>query len=70
MKLPFLKNKHWPRVAKPMEEKMINGTPEDHLESHCAGELIDAVESKDVAKFRSALEALLMNMFEEEAEDA
>ena len=55
-----------------MEEKMVNGSPDDHLESHCAGELMDACETKDVKKFRAAIEALVMNMFdwEEEHEDA
>lgn len=69
VKLPFLKNKTWPRIAKPIEEKMVNGSADDHLEFHCAGELMDAVETKDVSKFRSALEALVMNMFEHEESD-
>ncbi len=64
--LPFLKNRSWPRIAKPMEEKMVNGSPDDHLEAHCAGELFEAIESKDVAKFRHALEALVLNCFESE----
>lgn len=65
MKLPFLKNRRLPRIAtEPMEEKLINGSSDDHLEAHCVGELMEAVQSKDVKKFRSAIEALVMNMFD------
>lgn len=64
MQLPFLKNK-LPRVAKEAPaEKMVNGSPEDHVEDHCIAELIDACEAKDVRKFRQALEALLLNSFD------
>lgn len=72
MLLPFLKNQKWPRLAKPMEEKLVNGDSSDVLEQHCMSELFDAVEEKDHEKFRKALEALVMNMFEhdEEHEDA
>lgn len=65
MKLPFLKNSKWPRVAQPMEEKTINGSFEDNLEDHCVQELMEAVSLKDVSRFRSALEALVLNLFEE-----
>lgn len=40
--------------------------PMDPLEEHCIGELFDAIESKDVVSFRQALEAFVMNCFEEE----
>ena len=54
-----------------MEEKLVNGSSSDVLEQHCISELFDAVENKDHAAFRKALEALIMNMFEdEEHEDA
>lgn len=66
MKLPFLKNSRWPRVAKPMEEKLVNGSPGEQLEEHCAGELMDAVSAKDVKAFRAAITALVMNCFEDE----
>lgn len=68
MKLPFLKNKTWPRIAKPQEEKLVGGSPEDHLEAHAAMELMDAVANKDVKSFRSAVEALVLNLFEESHE--
>lgn len=59
-----------PRIGtdKPQEEKLIHGSSADHLEQHCAGELLDAVEKKDVKAFRSAFEALIMNCFETEGE--
>lgn len=66
MQLPFLKKTKWPRIAKPMEEKSYGGDASDKIEEHCAGELMEAVASKDVSGFRSALEALVVNMFETE----
>lgn len=64
--LPFLKNRKIPRIqSNPMDEKLVQGSPSDHLEEHCAGELMEAVEKKDVKAFRSAVEALVMNCFEE-----
>lgn len=44
---------------------MVNVSPADHLEHHAIGELMDAVEHKNVGAFRSAMEALVMNMFED-----
>lgn len=71
MKLPFLKQRKTPRInANPTEEKLVQGSASDHLEEHCAGELMDAVEKKDVKAFRSAFETLIMNCFEEESEHA
>lgn len=67
MKLPFLKNRKFPRVAsKPTEEKLVSGSESDHLEDYCAKELMDAVADKDVKAFRSALEALILNCFSDE----
>jgi hypothetical protein len=70
MMLPFLKESKWPRVGKPMEEKLVNGDAEDHLEHHCMTELMDAVMNKDIGRFRAALEALVLNMFDRESKDA
>lgn len=65
MKLPFLKNRRMPRIStEPMGEKLAQGSASDHLEDHMTDELMDAVASKDVKQFRSAVEALLMNMFD------
>ncbi len=70
MKLPFLKNKRIPRIATaPMDEKLVQGSASDHLEDHCIGELFDACVNKDVKAFRSAVEALVMNCFEESEND-
>lgn len=52
-----------------MEEKTINASSEDKLEEHCMGELMDAAMDKDVGKFRAALEALILNLFEEMEKD-
>jgi hypothetical protein len=65
MNLPFLKNRKMPRIAvDPMQEKLVQGSAQDHLEDHVSGELMDAVANKDVKAFRSAIEALLMGMFD------
>ncbi len=65
MKLPFLKNRKLPRIAvDPMQEKLVQGSAQDHLEDYVSGELMDAVSNKDVRAFRSAIEALLMGMFD------
>ena len=69
MQLPFLKKK-LPRVQqKPTEEKLINASSDDHIDDHCMSELFDACESKNASQFRSALEALVMNMFDHNQED-
>lgn len=70
MQLPFLKESKWPRIAKPMDEKLMNASFEDKLEEHCIGELMEAVEAKDHARFRSAIEALVLNLFEEATDAA
>lgn len=53
-----------------MEEKLVNGSPSDHLDDQCIQELMDACEEKNHTKFRQSLEALVMNMFEEEDSNA
>jgi hypothetical protein len=64
--LPFLKQSKLPRIqSKPLEEKLVQGSASDHLEDHCIGELMDACPSKNVKAFRSALEALVLNCFDE-----
>ncbi len=61
MQLPFLKARRTPRVKVEVE------MPEDDsLDLHLSGELLAAIESKDVKTFRSALEALVRNAFERE----
>lgn len=67
--LPFLKYKKWPRIAPKQEEKLVNAPQSDLLEDHCIGELMEAVESKNVKAFRAALEALVMNCFEDEGNE-
>jgi len=62
--LPFLKQKKFPRVAKPMEEKSYGMSSEDNLEEYCIDELMEAVSKKDVSAFRKGLEALVINSFE------
>lgn len=51
-----------------MDEKLVNGSPEELLEDHLIGELMDAVERHDVKGFRSAMEAMVLHMFEESDE--
>jgi len=70
MNLPFLKNRKLPRIAtEPREEKLVNASSSDHIDDHMAGELMDAVATKNVAAFRSAIEALVMNMFDHGDDD-
>ena len=65
MKLPFLKNRKLPRIAtEPMQEKLVQGSASDHMEDYLSGEVMDAVANKDIKAFRSAIEALLMGMFD------
>lgn len=71
MKLSFLKNKRWPRIAPPMEHKSVGLDASDKLDEHLNQELLDAVADKNVARFRAALEALILNLFQnDEAPDA
>lgn len=68
--LPFIQKNKRPRVATPEEarlpeEKVINGSPADELVSHCFQELMDAVTKKDPYRFRQAVSALVMNLFQE-----
>ena len=64
--LPFLKKKRLPLInEKPLEEKVYNESFDDKLEHYLHDELFDAVLMKDVHRFREALKALVMNMFEE-----
>lgn len=70
MKISFLKKSKWPRVAPPMEEKTVNGSMDDQIFDHCSEELMEAVKSKDHMGFRRALEALVLNMFEDESKES
>lgn len=66
--LPFLKK--LPRVNPDShslrEQRMVNGSQSSVLEHHCAGEFMDAAKSKNVKSFRAALEALILNLFEDQ----
>lgn len=71
MKLSFLKSKRWPRVAPQQpDEKSVGLNADDALSDHCVSELMEAVTDKNVGKFRQAVEALVMAMFEDEEPDA
>lgn len=69
MQLPFLKEKKWPRIAKPMEEKSVGQSYADQIEDFCIDELMEAATVKNVGAFRKALEALILNCFEDEEPD-
>lgn len=75
MQLPFLKASKRPRVARPEdgklpEEKVINGSESDEVESKCFMEMQEAMKNKDAGALRSAIEALVMNMFQGEPDAA
>lgn len=65
MQLPFLKEKKWPRIAKPMEEKGYGFDTDEQIEEACIDELFEAAHQRDAAGFRRAIEALVMNCFED-----
>ena len=65
VKLPFLKQRKLPKIAEgPMDEKLVNGGPEDFIEQYVMEELMDAFEHKDLKKFKQALEAMVLGMFD------
>jgi hypothetical protein len=57
--LPFLKNKTWPRVAKPIGESRYGYSEDDDLIEQLLEELMAAYHAKDHAKIHSAIEALV-----------
>lgn len=64
-KLPFLKSRRLPKIATDQPDpKLVNGSTTDHLEAHCFGELNESMKTKNVKKFRAALEALVMDCFD------
>ena len=42
MQLPFLKNKKWPRIRKPLDEKSYGLSPDEQIEEYCIGELMES----------------------------
>ena len=63
--LPFLKGRKTHRVnPDPIEEKLVQGSADDHINDHLMGELMDSYAAKDVKLFRQALEGLVMNMMD------
>ncbi len=72
LKLPFLKARKTPRVKPDNEQddKLIQGPEDDVIDHHLSGELMSACESKDPKAFRQALEALVLNAFEDEENGA
>jgi hypothetical protein len=69
--IPFIKKTKLPKIASNLpQEKLVSSNPSDHLEHHAVMELMEAVKNKDVKAFRDALEAILMNAFESEDQDA
>jgi hypothetical protein len=65
VKLAFLKKRLGPRIGKQPDEKIVNASLEEKLEEQLFGELIAAIAHKDVTRFREAIEALVLNCFEE-----
>jgi len=64
MKLPFLKNRQIPRIAAPMEQKLVHGSSDDHINDKLLQELMDATTNSNVKLFRQALEGLITNMID------
>ncbi len=71
MQLPYLKYRRYPRVAPgPTEQRLVQGSASDHLDDACMAEIFDACEKRDMRHFRSALEALVRNMFDWEGTES
>ncbi len=72
MNLPFLKARRTPRVKVENEDDSYEHSPDEDavINSHLSHELISALETKDVRLFRDALEALVLNAFEQKEDDA
>ena len=66
VQLPFLKNKTWPRVAKPAGESRYGFTEDDDLIESSLEELMRAHAAKDGRQFMDALEALIHIIQEKE----
>lgn len=62
---PYLKKSRWPALAKPREERSFGLSYQEKMHDQVSGELMDAAEHKDAKRFRSALEALILNLFED-----
>jgi hypothetical protein len=69
MKLPYLRNRSINRDPSARSPKEAGAPPDDALDEHCCQELMDAAESKDVSKFRQAVEALVLNIFDWDGEE-
>ena len=55
-------------MGKQPDEKTVNASLEEKLEEHLFSELMAAASQKDVTRFREAIEALVLNCFEEETD--
>lgn len=63
-----------PRIAPAQQEKTIEHGKDvademDPILEHCIKELTAAVEIKDIQSFRAALEALILNCFDQKKEE-
>lgn len=70
MNLPFLKQKKWPRIAAPQEEKTYNASYDDQLEAHLAKELRESIASDSPQQLRRTLEAVMLHFNQESRDDA
>jgi hypothetical protein len=70
VKLPFLKEKTWPKLAKPMGESRYGYSEDDDLIEHSLDELMDAHARKDHKGFMSAINALIEFILNKEGSDA
>ena len=59
MNLPFLKEKTWPKLAKPMDESRYGFDEDDDIIEQALDGLIKAIEAKDRPAVMEALTALI-----------
>lgn len=65
MKLPFLKESHWP-ISREPEVRVVNPSYDRKIQDHLIDELLLAFEQKDSSKIREALTALIHAIQNEE----
>lgn len=66
--LPFTKKSRTPREHIPVKEKAYGGSSDERLEHQCFEEMLDALMNQDIPGFRSAMDAVIRNSFEDKSD--
>ncbi len=68
--LPFLENKSWPRIGKPVGTEYHNYSEREELALSAMDDVRQALETKDKLRLVAAVEALIMLAMTQEDPDA